>query len=67
MQEGKDNIMGAELEITSGYEKEKIIAEQKISDGETENIPVKLKSNERYTFYLSNVTVTGESSIELRV
>lgn len=23
MQEGKDNIMGAELEITSGYEKEK--------------------------------------------
>ena len=67
MQEGKDNIMGAELEITSGYEKEKIIAEQKISDGETENIPVKLKSNERYTFYLSNVTVTGESSIELGI
>ncbi len=67
MQEGKDNIMGAELEITSGYEKEKITAEQKISQGETENIPVKLKSNDRYTFYLSNVTVSGETSIELGI
>lgn len=67
MQEGKDNIMGAELEITSGYDKEIIIAEQKISQGETENIPVKLKNNERYTFYLSKVTVTGESSVELGI
>lgn len=67
MQEGKENIIGAELEITSGYEKENLIAEQMMSQGETQQIPVKLQNNDRYTFYLTKVTVAGESEIDLAV
>ena len=67
MQSGKDNIIGAQLEVTDGKKKETVIAEQKISQGSNENIPVKMDNDERYTFYLTNVSVQNESSVEVAV
>lgn len=67
MQEGKENTMGAEIEIITDKGREKLIAEQLISGGQTTNIPVTMNSSDKYTFYLVNVKVGSESEIELAV
>jgi cytochrome c-type biogenesis protein CcmF len=66
MQNGKDQTMGAELEVTIGKNKETVIAQQKIVEGNQESIPVKTNDG-NYTFYLDKVSVTGESSIDLAI
>jgi cytochrome c-type biogenesis protein CcmF len=67
MQEGKDNIIGATLEVTDGKNKEIVTAEEKISQGSEEPIPVQMTGNSRYTFYLTKVSVQEESSVEIAV
>lgn len=66
MQSGKEQIMGAELEVTIGKDKETVIAQQKISGGEQQSIPVQSKDG-KYTFYLDKMSVAGESSIDLAI
>lgn len=66
MQSGKDQIMGAQLEVTDGKNKKTVIAEQKISGGEQQSIPVQ-SGDGKYTFYLDKLSVTGESSVDLGV
>lgn len=67
MQSGQDNIMGAELEVTRDGKTEKVIAEQKISQNGNENIPVKMSPNDKFTFYLLEMNVSGESSVSVAV
>jgi cytochrome c-type biogenesis protein CcmF len=62
-----NNIMGAELEVIIDGKKEKVIAQQKISQGMSENIPVKMSSDNRFTFYLVKLSVSGESTIDIAV
>jgi cytochrome c-type biogenesis protein CcmF len=64
MTSGKENIMGAELEITSEGKTEKLVAEQKIMGGQTEHIPVQWNN---YTFYLEKLSVAGESSVDIAI
>ena len=66
MQSGKENIMGAQIEMTDGNKKETIIAQEKIAEGNEEPVPVSSK-DEHYAFYLSKVSVSGESSITVTV
>lgn len=67
MQQGKDNTIGAEFEVTLNGKTEKIIAEQFMSNGNTENIPIQLNSSEKYTFYLTQISIAGNSSVQLAV
>ncbi len=66
MQSGKEQIMGAEIEVTNGNNKETVIAEQKISGGDQQSIPVQSK-NGKFTFFLDKVSVAGESTIDLAI
>ncbi len=70
MQEGKDNkdnIMGAEIEVTMDGKTQKVIIEQKITSAGAENIPSKISDNDKHTFYLLNMSVSGESAVEIAV
>lgn len=67
MQEGKDNTIGAEFEITLDGKTEKVIAEQLMTNGNTENIPVSLKATDKYTFMLTHIAIAGESTAELAI
>ncbi|MCC6866473.1 MAG: cytochrome c biogenesis protein CcsA [Ignavibacteria bacterium] len=67
MQQGKMNVIGAELEVTYDGKTEKLIAEQEISQNEMLPIPVKLKGNDKYTFYLSKINVESEPSVDIAV
>ena len=67
MSEGKDNTIGAEFEVTFDGKTEKIIAEQLMTNGNTENIPVRLSGTDKYTFILSHIAITGESVAELAI
>jgi cytochrome c-type biogenesis protein CcmF len=67
MQEGKDNIMGAELEVIIDGKIHKVVAEQKITSSGSENIPSKISANDKYTFYLLQLAVAGESSVDIAV
>jgi cytochrome c-type biogenesis protein CcmF len=64
---GSNNIMGAELEVTIDGKTEKVVAEQKIIQGETEDIPVKMSANDKYTFYLVKLSVAGESTVDIAI
>jgi cytochrome c-type biogenesis protein CcmF len=59
--------VGVKLEVTSGGKTETVIAEQKITEGNQEPIPVHLASSDRYTFYLGGLSVEGETKINLAV
>jgi cytochrome c-type biogenesis protein CcmF len=61
------NIMGAELEVTLNGKTEKVVVEQKISQGGNENIPVQMNGNDKFTFYLANMSIGEESSVEVAV
>ncbi len=67
MQTGEDNTIGAEFEVTYNGKTEKVVAEQFISKGNTENLPVRLNETDHYTFMLSKISVAGESTAELIV
>jgi cytochrome c-type biogenesis protein CcmF len=67
MQQGKQNVMGAELEVTIDGKTEKLVAEQILTAESKDYVPVQLENSDRYTFYLENVNVAGESSIGLAV
>ncbi|HMS33384.1 MAG TPA: cytochrome c-type biogenesis CcmF C-terminal domain-containing protein, partial [Ignavibacteria bacterium] len=67
MSEGKDNTIGAEFEVTLDGKTEKIVAEQLMTNGNTENIPVRLSTTEKYTFILSHIAIAGESIAELAI
>lgn len=64
---GKENILGATLDVTRDGKTEKVIVEQKIAEGGNENIPVKMSANDKYTFYLVKLSVEGESTIDVAV
>jgi cytochrome c-type biogenesis protein CcmF len=66
MDEG-NNIMGATLEVTNGDKTETLTALEKISGGSSQHIPVQLAGSDRYIFYLSNVNVQNESSVDIAV
>lgn len=63
----ENNIMGAELEVTIDGKKEKVIAEQFVSQTGNTNIPVQIPGNERYTFYLANMTIGEESAVQIAI
>jgi cytochrome c-type biogenesis protein CcmF len=67
IQEGKDNIMGAELEVTKDGKTQKVIVEQKITSSGTENIPSKISDYDNYTYYLLHMSVSGESVVDVAV
>lgn len=67
MQQDMNNVMAAELEVTSNGKTEKIITEQKILYGSIEKVPVKLQSNKNFTFYLTKINISGETSVEIAV
>jgi len=67
MQEGKESIMGVQLEVTDGKNTETVIPELLFTEGSQHYIPVKMKNSEKYTFYLSNMNIQDESSVSVAV
>lgn len=67
MQEGKDNVIGATLEITDGKKKETLTAEEKISQGSQEPIPVQMESTDKYTFYLTKISISGDETADIAI
>lgn len=59
--------VAVKLEVTADGKTQNVIAEQKISEGGQEPVPVQLAGNNRYTFYLSGIGVEGETKINLAV
>src|SRR5207247_209489 len=57
----------ASLEITLKGKTEKLTAEQMMSNGESNPLPITLVNNDKYTFYLTSISVKNESSIGLAV
>jgi cytochrome c-type biogenesis protein CcmF len=66
MDEGQ-NVMGATLEVTYNNKKETVTAQERMSKGNSEHIPVQMAGSDRYIFYLSNVNVQNESSVDVAV
>jgi len=67
MTSGKQNIMGAELEVTLDGKTEKVVAEQQISEKETVPVPVMMKSSDKYSFHLTKLSVSGESMVDIAI
>jgi cytochrome c-type biogenesis protein CcmF len=71
MESGKSkdgqNIMGAELEVTLDGKTEKVTAEQEISEQGNNPVPVMMMGNDRYSFHLLQLSVSGESTISLAI
>jgi cytochrome c-type biogenesis protein CcmF len=67
VQEGKNNIIGAEFEVTYNGNTEKVVAEQLITSGNTENMPARLSGTDKFTFLLSHITIAGETSADLAI
>jgi len=67
IEQGKQNIMGAGLEVTVDGKTEKLVAQQILTGESKDYVPIQLEGSDRYTFYLENVNVAGESSIGLAV
>jgi len=67
MEAGKLNVMGAELEVTIDGKTEKVIAEQEISEGGANPLPVKPVGSDKFTFYFTKMSVESEASIDLAV
>jgi cytochrome c-type biogenesis protein CcmF len=66
-QKGMDNTIGAQFEITLNGNTESIVAEQFMSNNNTENLPVQLNSSTKYTFYLTNISIKDKSSASLAI
>jgi cytochrome c-type biogenesis protein CcmF len=67
MKTGAENTIGAEFEVTQGGKTETVIAEQHMHDGQTNNIPVRLKDSDHFTFMLSKINVASDMTAELIV
>lgn len=67
MASGKMNIMGAELDVTVDGKTEKVVAEQEMTDNSTNPLPVKMKNNDKYTIYLTKLSVAGESVVDIAI
>jgi cytochrome c-type biogenesis protein CcmF len=67
MQQGKENIMGVKLEVSDGKNSETVIPELLLAEGSQQYIPVKMKNNDKYTFYLANMSIQDESSVSVAV
>jgi len=67
MQEGQENILSAELEVTSDGKTEKLMIQQKITPEGVVYVPVQLNSTDKYVFYLTNVSVQESSGIRIAV
>lgn len=67
MTAGKENIMGAELEVSFNGKTEKLVVLQNVSQGGSEAIPVQLSGNSKFTFYLTNIGVEQESKINIAI
>src|SRR4030095_3204298 len=67
MTSGKQNIMGAELEVIRNGKKEKVIAEQEISSEGSNPIPIKMQGNDKYTFHLLKLSVSGEPTVDIAI
>ena len=67
MTSGKQNIMGAELEVTVNGKTQKLVAEQELLQGNSNAIPVKLSENDKYTFQLIKLSVSGEPTIDIAI
>lgn len=67
-EEGKENIMGADLEVTMpDGSKQMVKALQKFSPEGMQNIPVKINPDDDMTFYLLKMGVSGETTIDIAV
>ena len=67
MTSGKQNIMGAELEVTIDGKTEKVIVEQEISEQGTVPIPVMMKGSDKFSFHLIKLSVAGESTVDVAI
>jgi cytochrome c-type biogenesis protein CcmF len=67
MTSGKQNIMGAELEVTVNGKTQKLVAEQEISDQGSNAIPVKLNEDDKYTFQLIKMSISGETAVDIAI
>jgi cytochrome c biogenesis factor len=67
MQEGKETIIGIQLEVSDGNNTETVITEQLLTQGSPQYVPVQMKNNNRYTFYLANMSIQDESSVSIAV
>ncbi|MFZ1323175.1 MAG: cytochrome c-type biogenesis CcmF C-terminal domain-containing protein [Ignavibacteria bacterium] len=67
MTKGEENILGAKLEITMDGKTEELIVEQYFSKGQTQNIPAKIESNDKFTFYLTKISIAGESGVDIAI
>ncbi|HEY3251071.1 MAG TPA: cytochrome c-type biogenesis CcmF C-terminal domain-containing protein [Ignavibacteria bacterium] len=67
MTSGKQNIMGAELEVTINGKTEKVVAEQEISEKGTNAIPIKMQGNDKYSFHLLQLSVSGEPTVDIAI
>jgi cytochrome c-type biogenesis protein CcmF len=59
--------VAVKLEVTANGKTEFVTAEQKVAEGNQEPVPVQLAGSDRYTFYLSSMSVEGETKINLAV
>ncbi len=57
MMSGEENIIGATLEVTANGKTQTVTAEQYMSQGHTEPIPVKLPGYGNVMFYLTQISV----------
>jgi cytochrome c-type biogenesis protein CcmF len=67
MQEGKESVIGVQLEVSDGKNTETVIPEQLLSQGTQQYMPVKMKNNDKYTFYLANMSIQDESAVSIAV
>lgn len=67
MSSGKENIMGAEFEVTIDGKTEKLVPEQHISETGSNSIPTKLAGNDKYTFLLTKLSISGESMVDVAI
>lgn len=67
MASGKMNIMGAELEVTAEGKTEKVIAEQEMLENSSNPLPVKMSGSDKYTIFLTRLSVAGESFVDIAV
>ena len=67
MESGKENVMGAKFEVTIDGKTETLVAEQHISQSGTNSIPIKPKGSDKYVFMLTQLSVSGESNVQVAV
>ncbi|MEZ4824052.1 MAG: hypothetical protein R2942_17255 [Ignavibacteria bacterium] len=57
--------MVQQFEVTHDGKTETVIAEQHMHEGQTNNIPVRLKDSDHFTFMLSKISVASDLTARL--